>query len=83
MKGYKKGKEFERPFASINLFFQNFVLKMHVEKIVRRCCAVGHSNLCQSRGQGRTIALDTYVEPGKIQDFLSLLTLADSQLETV
>ena len=60
MKGYKKGKEFERPFASINLFFQNFVLKVYVEKIVRRCCAVGHSNLCQGRGQERTTVLDTY-----------------------
>ena len=83
MKGYKKGKEFERPFASINLFFQNFVLKMHIEKIVRRCCAVEHSTLCQGRGQVRTIALETYVVPGKIQDFLSLLTPAGSQLETV
>ena len=27
--------------------------------------------------------LDTYVVPEKIQDFLSLLTPADSQLETV
>ena len=83
MKRYKKWEEFERPFASINLFFQNFVLKMHVEKIVRRCCAVGLSSLFQDRGQERTIALDTYVVPEKIQDFLSLLTPADSQLETV
>ena len=79
MKGYKKGKEFERPFAGINSFSQNFVLKVYVEKTVRekqkiyrRCCAVGHSNLCQGQGrsQERTTVLETYVEPGKIQDFL-------------
>ena len=81
MKGYKKGKEFECPFASINLFLQNFVLKVHVDKIVRekqriygRCCAVGHSNIARVAVKRGPLYWTHMLCLGKFKIFSSLST---------